>query len=992
MRYLPKPIVYGTLLCLGFWACKTASKPKNMTTTTTNAPTKYRYETVEGDPLGTKIYTLENGLKVYMSVNKDAPRIQTFVAVRTGSRNDPADATGLAHYLEHMVFKGTSKLAALDWEREQKLLEEISDLYEEHRNNQGNEEKRRAIYKQIDEKSSEAAKLVSANEYDRMISSLGAKGTNAYTSLDQTVYINDIPSNELEKWMKIEAERFSELVLRLFHTELEAVYEEFNISQARDGRKVFSAYMNALLPQHPYGTQTTIGTGEHLKNPSMRKIHEYFKKYYVPNNMAIILAGDFDPDQAVAWVEKYFGSYQKQNFEEPQFPQAQGLTKPEIREVLGKEKAVAQRVWLIPGASSRETLLAKLCDGILSNGKAGLIDLELVQKQKVGEGSGAFSWNANDYGFFGLYADPRPGQKLEEAIELMQEQVENLKKGAFEDWLVEALINNMEYEHIKRMEANRNRADAMLQSFLYRISWADKTKEFETLRKINKNEIVEFAKQYLGNNNHVTVYKREGEDKPLAVEKPSITPVQPQRDTASEFKKLVDGFQSPSQKAVFVDFAKTIQSQNLAKGVDFHYIQNSSNQTFELIYTLDFGTDAEPLLGLIARYLPYLGTSKYSPEALQQAFYKLGLSFDVIANNNVSYVTLSGLERSLEQGLELVEHIFEDMQANEEAWQELVGGLLKQREDAKKNKGLVLNQAMLSYARFGPKSPFTDVISEQELKALKAEAIVSQAKKLLQYPHEVFYYGAKTQKEALQVLKKHHKIPAQLNTLPASKEYSELATEEDKVYFVHFPGLAQAEVMLVSKGTPQFDLNEYLYSQLYNEYFGSGLSSIVFQEIRETRALAYSAYSFFVSPAEREKAHYIRAFVGTQIDKLQDALPALRGIIEDMPVVDEQIRNAANALTKKIESERIIKDNIYWTWRGNKKRGINRDLRQDLYQILTQKDQNKLVQELLKFQADKVKNRKYTILVLSDREKIDLNYLKTLGKFEELNLEQIFGY
>ena len=247
----------------------------------------YSYETVVNDKSGVRIYTLKNGLKVYLAKNDDAPRIQTYIPVRTGSNNDPSDNTGLAHYLEHMVFKGTSKLGTSDWAKEKTYLTQISDLYEQHKAEK-DPEKKKALYKKIDEVSLEASKYTIANEYDKAISSLGATGTNAHTWLDETVYKNNIPSNELEKWLKVEKERFLEVVLRLFHTELEAVYEEFNRAQDNDGRLVNYAMMEALFPKHPNGQQTTIGTSEHLKSPSMVAIHKYFDTYYVPNNMAVV--------------------------------------------------------------------------------------------------------------------------------------------------------------------------------------------------------------------------------------------------------------------------------------------------------------------------------------------------------------------------------------------------------------------------------------------------------------------------------------------------------------------------------------------------------------------------------------------------------------------------------------------------------------------------------------------------------------------------------
>ncbi|MCB0770878.1 MAG: insulinase family protein, partial [Flavobacteriales bacterium] len=255
----------------------------------------YKYTSVPGDPLETRIYTLENGLQVWLSKNTDAPRVQTNIAVRAGSKNDPPDATGLAHYLEHMLFKGTSEIGTANWSEESRLLAQISDAYEERRGTTDIEQ-RELIYARIDSLSHLAATYAVPNEYDKMVKSIGARGTNAYTSTERTVYINDIPSDELEKWMMIESERFTEAVLRLFHTELETVYEEFNRSQDNDGRQAYKRMNELLYLTHPYGTQTTLGTGEHLKDPSMVKIQEYFRSYYVPNNMAVILAGDIDHD------------------------------------------------------------------------------------------------------------------------------------------------------------------------------------------------------------------------------------------------------------------------------------------------------------------------------------------------------------------------------------------------------------------------------------------------------------------------------------------------------------------------------------------------------------------------------------------------------------------------------------------------------------------------------------------------------------------------
>ena len=440
-------LTIASLAVIGFNANEEMSKIEN------------RYESFANDPLNARVYTLDNGLKVYLSVYKDAPRVQTYIAVRAGSKNDPTDATGLAHYLEHMLFKGTDKYGSLNFEKEKVLIDKIEALYEEYRTIDMNDEQNRSlVYAKIDSISGEAAKFAIANEYDKMVSGIGAKGTNAYTSAESTVYVNDIPSNQLEKWLSIESERFRNPVFRLFHTELEAVYEEKNRGLDNDGRKMFEAMLSGLFQNHTYGTQTTIGTVEHLKNPSLTEIRKYFNKYYVPNNMAICLSGDFDPDQVIVWINEKFGSFERKK--DPEFTPGveKSITSPIVKDVYGPD---AERVYLafrFPGIEERETKVMRLIDMVLSNSQAGLIDLNLNQQQKVLNAS-CFPYTLKDYSTHILYAVPKQGQSLDEVKDLLLTEVEKVKNGDFPDWLLPAIISDMKLEKIKKYEANSSRAN-----------------------------------------------------------------------------------------------------------------------------------------------------------------------------------------------------------------------------------------------------------------------------------------------------------------------------------------------------------------------------------------------------------------------------------------------------------------------------------------------------------------------------------------------------
>lgn len=948
-----------------------------------NSSSKYKYEEVANDPLKAKIYTLKNGLKVYLTVNKKEPRIQTYIPVRAGSKHDPANTTGLAHYLEHMLFKGSSKIGTKDWATEKILLEKISDLYEAHLNEQ-DPEKKKAIYKQIDSISYEASKYAIPNEYDKVISGLGAKGTNAFTSVEQTVYINDIPSNELEKWLMVEAERFNELVLRLFHTELETVYEEFNRGQDNDFNRSYEAFYKALFPSHPYGTQTTIGKGEHLKNPSMVNIHNYFNKYYVPNNMAICLSGDLDPDKTIALIEKYFGGYETKSVPQFKFEPQPEFTEPVVKEVFGVQPEHQFIGFRLNGANSKDALMIELINGLLSNGQAGLIDLNIMQKQKALEAQ-AYTDVMEDYSVHGFYAAPREGQKMEELTTLLLAQLDSIKQGKFDDWLLEAVIKNMKLEQIKSYESNRNRAFAFVDAFVLGKAWKDVVAEFDKMEKITKADVMKFASEKY-KNNYVAIYKRNGQPTDvMKVDKPEITPVVLNRDDRSEFVKQLDTLKSERLTPVFVEYKKEIQTSEV-NGVEFSYIKNDFNELFELNYILNMGSDHDKKLALAIKYLPYLGTDKYSAEDLQKEFFRLGLSFDVYSARDKSYVTLKGLNESFEEGVKLFEHILEAVKADEEAYADLVDGLLKERADAKLSKGTILFSAMSSYGKYGANSPFTNILAEKELKAQQPEALIEKIKSITNYKHRIFYYGPDDASQVKNIVSKYHTVKQPLQDYPAETIYTELEMQRNKVYFVNYD-MVQTELMMMSKGQ-LYNKNLAPAVSLFNEYFGSGLSSIVFQEIREAKALAYSAYSAFSTPRRKNESHYVSAYIGTQANKLKDAVDAMTALMNNMPEAKNQFDSAKDAALKKIESERIVGASIFWNYEAAKDRGIDYDIRKDVYEQLP----NMQMENLKSFFDENIKQRKYTYLVLGNKNSVDKKVLQTLGDFEELSLQKIFNY
>jgi zinc protease len=944
----------------------------------------YVYETYDNDPTGLRIYTLKNGLKVYLSVNKNEPRIQTYIAVKAGSSYDPKETTGLAHYLEHMMFKGTPKFGTADWAKESELIQKISDLYELHKKTTDKEGKRK-IYAQIDSISGVAAKYAIANEYDKLLAGIGAKGTNAFTSNEKTVYINDIPSNELEKWLTIEKERFNTLVLRLFHTELEAVYEEFNMSQDRDNSKIYKALFGGLFKVHPYGTQTTIGEAEHLKNPSMINIQNYWKTYYVPNNMAICMSGDLDLEKTIQLVDKTFGQFPTKPVAKINYPVEGPISSISEKEVFGPDAENLLFGYRFNGINTNDEKMVNLVSMILNNSVAGLIDLDLVQKQKIQRG-GCYPYFLKNYGMHIMYGYPRQGQTLEQVKELLLAEIEKIKKGEFPDWLIPAIANDLRLRQIREFESNESRASSFMEAFTNEVPWGDYLTQIDAIEKVTKKQVIDFVKKNY-KTNYVVVYKRKGKDENVVkVEKPKITPISVNRDLQSEFYTQIAKMTTNPLQPVFVDFKSEIGKKEVMKGLEFNYLKNSTNDLFELYYIIDMGKNHNVKIPMAVNYLKYLGTNKYTPEQLKEEMYKLGISLNVSSSDNRSYVYISGLGKSLEKAMELLEDIVNNAKPDAQIYKDYIDGVVKNRQNNKLNKLNILWGGLVNYAKYGQTSPFTNLLQEEELRNLKPEELTALIKDLFAYKHQVFYYGQKDQQAVADLISKSHKVPAELKDIAKPIVYPELPLNESKVFFTDYD-MVQTNLVLISKDK-QFDKELIPDLTVFNEYFGGSMSGVVFQDIRESKALAYSAYADYSIPARPAEAHYITGFVATQVDKLKIATDAMLDLMNKMPQSQISLDAAKDALVKKIESERITKTDIFWTYLNNKDLGIDYDIRKFTYE----KAKSVQMVDLMKFYDKHVKGKNFSFALIGNRTNMDYNVLKQLGKVQELTLKDIFNY
>lgn len=946
---------------------------------------EYKYETVKGDAMGVRIYTLDNGLRVYLSVNKVQPRISAHIAVGTGSKNDPAETTGLAHYLEHLMFKGTQQYGTTNYNEEKPYLDRIEQCYEEYRT-LTDAEARRVKYHEIDSLSQIAAQWFIPNEYDKLMAQIGANGTNAYTSNDETVYVEDIPSNEIENWAKIQADRFKSMVIRGFHTELEAVYEEYNMGLTRDQRKIFDAMMALLFPTHPYGKQNTIGTQEHLKNPSITNIKNYFANYYCPNNVAICMAGDLDPEKTIAIIDKYFGDWKtNKSFVKPVHPSVPEITKHKEKDVVGLEAESVWLGWKADKGASLQCDTLEVLSYLLNNGKAGLVDLDLNNEMKVlGAGTGVEA--LADYSIFMAYGMPNEGQTIEEVRDLLLAEIEKVKRGDFSDELMTAVTNNKRLSAMTELEDNESRVSEMVDAFIKGKDWKDVAEHIDRLARITKEDIVAFANRFF-KDNYVAIYKRQGtDDNQKKIEKPAITPIPTNRDYVSDFVREVQNTEVEPIKPVFVDYEKDITFGKTKNNQQILYKQNTENSRFILAFMYDFGIEADNRYDYAAEYLGLIGTKKLSSAEVKEQFYNLACDMGVNVGNDQLTITLSGLNDNLVPALKLLNDVIDNSVADKDVWNTYVDQVIKARQDSKANQGSNF-AALRSYANYGEYNPQLNIMKEAELRTADPQTFVGLIKGLKNYEYTLLYYGPTDVNTLGKDVAKHFPTAKKPAKALENKRYKFQTTPKNEVIIAPYDA-KNIYMTMVHSEDREWTADHAPIIALFNEYYGGGMNTVVFQEMREARGLAYSASAYYVSPSNKVDRENWMTYIITQNDKMVDCVNQFNEILDRMPSSEGAFNIAKDALMKRLASERAVKFGVIGNYLSSKKRGVNYDMNKKLYDEVPALT----LQDIVNFERELMANKPLRYVILGDEKELDMNFLEKIGTVKRVSTEEIFGY
>jgi predicted Zn-dependent peptidase len=931
---------------------------------------------LSGDPLAVTVHRLSNGLTVYISTDRQSPRFAAWIAVRAGSRHDPANSTGLAHYLEHMLFKGTDELGTTDAAAERRHLERVAELYDQLRATD-DPARRSEIMAAIDAETQAQARYAIPNELDQLYAKLGVTNLNAFTSDEQTVYIADVPSNRLAAWARVEAERFRDPAFRLFYPELEAVYEEKNRSLDDPRNRVFETMAQALFPQHPYGTQPTIGLVEHLKTPAYADMVSYFHRWYVPNNIAIALAGDVDAATALPVLEQYFGAWQARPLEPPAAAPLPPVRGRQQRDLTAEGEAEVYLAWQTAGVNHEDEPALSVMDWLVDNSTSGLLNVELLLTQKL-PSAGAFPNNQIEAGVWTMFGTAREGQSLAEVEALLLGVVEKVKAGAFTQEELDAVVLNAEIREMRELESNWARVSKMATAFWSHMPWPVAARRSERLRKVTREDVVRVAQKYL-TGDYVAVYRNKGDHAPPRIEKPKITPVTIDPGRQSPFAAEVLTMPATAVEPEWLVEGKHYTRRKLPAG-DLLAVSNTINQLFALVYHFDFGYAQQPLVCEALELLEQSGTAALSPAELKRKLYAMGTTMRFQCDQDSISLTVEGIDENLAASVALLDEWLRRPALSQDTWDKLVANTVSQRKDQMEDPETIAD-ALSEYARRGRASEYLTVPSSQTLRRTKIAPLGRLLAALPDTRHRTFYFGPRAD-AAVALGRKHRPAPA---TRPETYRDIDGARAGARIFFVDEDS-AQSQVSIALPRQP-LPAGDRPMAKLLTEYLGGGMGALIFQEIREARGLAYAAWGYHSTGRRPVDHSALIAGMGTQSDKTVEALRTMLGLLRELPMQGARLGTAKRSLDEEYRSTRFLPRQVPMLVRAWDDLGEPGDPRPGNWKAIQAAGEA----ELAAF-AERFRGGDLIISVMGDASRIDMDALAKIAPVEKVAVGALFNY
>lgn len=941
----------------------------------------FERRTFEGDPIGVQQIVLDNGLTVLLSENHERPEVFVAVAVRTGGKNDPADNTGMAHYLEHLLFKGTQTLGTSNWAAEAPLQAKLVELYERLKRADTKEE-RAKLQAEIAATVEKTYAYVIPNEFHRIVRELGGTGRGAFTTEDETVYYNRFPASQTESGLELYAHRFVEPVFRLFPTELEVVYEEKN--QLIDGFEwnLYEELNARAFPQHPYGTQSVIGEVEHLKSPSLLAMQAYFDKYYVANNMALVLVGDFDSEAILPVIAEHFGTWQRRPEPEPRTGSVEPFDGRELVELRVTPVRLGAYAFRTPTARHPDYAAVQIMRELLFNEQSSGFINKLEDEGKVLMAHW-FVQNFADHNLNVVMFAPRIlGQTFKSAEQRVLEQCHRIARGEFDEQQMLAIRDRLLRAEDRQWEDNEQRAFAVADSFIRHDGWQGYLEYRERLAGSSREDVMRVAATYLGED-YLAVRSRVGFPQKPRLKKPGYPTVSPQPNVHSSFYEQIMARPSPAPKLRFVDFAADVATTQIADNVVLRSNHNPFNDTYSLSLVFGVGTDRIRELFLAAPYLERIGTRTSSPAVLREQLSLIGTGLTIEVTDDQLHVKLTGPEQHLAATLNLLEQLLREPVVDSKLWKQL----RRERAATARFERQVPEEvlaALVHYVGFGERSTYLRDYGRQGVRSLSPEQLITAWHRAQGYGLEIRYTGQRAPDEVVEIL--HRSLVGSLD-IPHESAVPHVVREHvlperDTVYFLPQRKQLQTQMTFIVDGE-SVPREQIATADAHSQY----MAWLVYQEIIEFRALAYSAWGTYIREIDPAQAGYFTGRIACQADKTFESIDVMMGLIRDMPTKPERMDSVRSALTRTLETEspgfRELQGTIeYW-----RRLGYDDDPHKWLIEDYAKVD----VADIEAFHAAQVADRPVILVVVGDPRQIHVGELARYGEVVEVAEREVFA-
>ena len=945
----------------------------------------YQSQAEDLNALKVKEYRLENGLTVWLNEDHSQPKVFGAVVVKAGAKDCPD--TGIAHYFEHMMFKGTDRIGTLDYESEKVLLDSIAMKYDELAMTEDTAARAR-LQKEINELSIRSSEYVIPNEFNRLINRFGGSGLNAATSYDATIYFNTFSPQYMVQWAEINSERLINPVFRLFQSELETVYEEKNMYGDFIGGQVMDTLMARYFGPHPYA-YPIIGSTKNLKNPRLTEMHKFFEDYYVASNMALILSGDFDAQQVMPILEKAFSRIRSGNApkqEKVMLPPFNGRETMKVKFPIPFIKAMGLGFRGV-SANHEDQVALNIAVNLLNNANGtGYLDKLMVEHKLMG--ALAINESMNEAGILAVAIMPKLLiQSYSSAEKMVWDEINRVKNGDFSDEMFNSLKLEQKRQYASSLENIDSRATIMMNLFSQGKSWNDYLNEVARIESITKEDVVRVAQKYFSNN-YLCVTKSTGKYPKDNLPKPAFSPVVPRNaDASSSYAKQLEKIPEQQVAPRIIDFEKEVKTSKLTPLVTLYTTPNPLNDIFTLNISYGIGALEQPELMQLTNYLQLLGTESLSFEQFRSRLQSIGstLAFDVTPDAFVMKVT--GFDNHIDETMELVGDFIRHAKADDKKLRQIVDDA-KVSEKAFFKSGDNVASALLEQVKYGDQSRYLRKLSLSQIKKLKGKDMLAIYDKVRSVQCDLHYCGTLPVEKVIGTIRQH--LPLERTTIASNSPYYRELKQYDRptVFFIDMPDMAQSIVYGYVKGDPVDDKASRHASRLFSVYFGGDMSSLMFQEIREFRSFAYRTSGRYQLPnhAHKGTAGSFTAMLSTQSDKTLDALGVLDSLIREMPLKPERVEAVKQTLVNRINNDYPPFRNLSEKVASARMEGFDRDPAEEFLRDIATMD----MQDISRFYREQISGRPVVYVIAGNRKHIDMKKLAEYGTIIKVKKKDIY--